>query len=248
MQDRLVASRLHHHRLPMLRFGRGCSAVPLPDAAALTERGAPRVGRIALRPLDAAHDLRRAVLVNKGFPAVRHQRRYNSVQLLLREGRRWCVCRGGLAGPRTLAGNLGQQARRPCRHGPHGNSRHRGSKRRAVRPVRPQSRGVLGKVPVGRGPGRDPAVRAVRFGPVRIAVPALLHRGYRVERGPLQQCLLALPLRKGRRGRLWEGLRAKAAARDHLGQIELLNVPCFANELRHIASEPKACQPGPIQP
>ena len=85
-----------------------------------------------------------------------------------------------------------------------------GRQRPAVRrPVRPESRGVLGELPADRGPGHHPAVRAVPFGPVCVAASPLLHRGGRVERGPLQQCLSALPLREGGWGRLWEALCAQ---------------------------------------
>ena len=70
MQDGLVARRLHHQRFPLLGSGRECSAAPVPDAGALTERRVPQVGRIALQPLDAACDLPRAVVVDKAFPAV----------------------------------------------------------------------------------------------------------------------------------------------------------------------------------
>ena len=69
-QDGLVARRLHHQGFPLLGSGKGCSAARVPDAGALTERGVPRVGRITLRPLYAAGDLRRAVVVDKAFPSV----------------------------------------------------------------------------------------------------------------------------------------------------------------------------------
>ena len=72
VQDDLVARRLHHQRFPLLGSGRGCSGVRVPDAGALTERGAPRGELIALRPLKGATDLRQAMVVDKGFPAV-HQ-------------------------------------------------------------------------------------------------------------------------------------------------------------------------------
>ena len=74
-------------------------------------------------------------------------------------------------------------------------------------------------MPAGRGPGRHFAVRAVRFGPVRVAAAPLLHRGGRIKRGPLQQGLLALPLREGGQGRLWEALRAQVL---RVGVIRLL--------------------------
>ena len=70
VQDGLVARRLQHQRLPLLRPGRGCAATCVPDAGALAECGVPRVGRVALRPLCASRDMRRAVVVDKTFPAV----------------------------------------------------------------------------------------------------------------------------------------------------------------------------------
>ena len=91
------------------------------------------------------------------------------------------------------------------------NVRHRGRQHPAVRRfTRPESRGVPGEVPTGGGPGHQSAVRAVRLGTVCVATPPLLHCGGRVERQPLQQCLLALSLREGGPERLWEGLCAQA--------------------------------------
>ena len=93
------------------------------------------------------------------------------------------VCRGELAGPRTLAGNAGQPGPRPGRHRLHGDGRHCGRERRVVRLfVRPEFRGVPAEVPAGRVPGCHSTVRAVRFGLVRVAAPPLLHRGGRVKR------------------------------------------------------------------
>ena len=70
MQDGLVARRLQHQRLSLLRPGRGCAATCVPDAGALAECGVPWVGRVALRPLYASRYLRRAVVVDKTLPAV----------------------------------------------------------------------------------------------------------------------------------------------------------------------------------
>ena len=78
------------------------------------------------------------------------------------------------------------------------------------RPVLPKSRGVPGEVPAGRSPGHYPTFHAVRLGPVRVAASSLLHRGGRVERGPLQQRLRALPLWERGQGRLPKALRAQA--------------------------------------
>ena len=64
-------------------------------------------------------------------------------------------------------------------------------------------------MPAGRRPGHHPAVRAVRLGPVCVAASPLLHRGGRVERGALLQCLQALPWWEGWRGWLREALRAQ---------------------------------------
>ena len=70
VQDRLVARRLQHQRLLLLRPGRGCAATFVPDAGALAECGVRRVGLVALRPLYASRDLLRAVVVDKTLPAV----------------------------------------------------------------------------------------------------------------------------------------------------------------------------------
>ena len=70
VQDGLVARRLQQQRFPLLRPGRGCAATRVPDAGALAECGVPQVGRVALRPLYALRDLRRAVVVDKTLPAV----------------------------------------------------------------------------------------------------------------------------------------------------------------------------------
>ena len=170
----------------------------------------PRVGSIALPPLYATRDLRRAVVVDKALHTVRQQRRRDEVQRLCREGVRWRVRCGRLTGPRGRAGDVGQQAHWPRRHGSHYDGRHRGRQCRAVRrPVLPKSRVVPAKLPAGRIRGHYPAVRAVWFGPVRVAASSLLHRGGRVEPGSLRQRVLALSLREGRRGRLQEALRAQ---------------------------------------
>ena len=121
------------------------------------------------------------------------------------------MCRRGLAGPRTLAGDKGQQLRRAGCHCFHGDRRDRERQRRAVgRSLRPESCGVSREVPAGRGPGRHSAVRAIRFSPFRVAALTLLHRVGGFAQGPLQQCLLALPLQEGGLGRLWEALCAEA--------------------------------------
>ena len=171
----------------------------------------PRVGRVALRPLYASRDLRRAVVVDETLPAVCQQRRRDDVPLLRREGCRRRVLCGWLAGPRVSAGDVGQQLRWPRRHGSHGDGRNRGRQRRAVRwPVLPEPRGIPGEVPAGRHPGHRSAVRAVRFGPVRAVACPLLYRGGRVERGAPLQHLRALSRREGGRGRLQEALCAQA--------------------------------------
>ena len=51
----------------------------IPDAGAPAECAVPRVGCIALRPLYAFRDLRRAVVVDEALPAVRQQRRRDDV-------------------------------------------------------------------------------------------------------------------------------------------------------------------------
>ena len=79
VQDGLVACRLQHQCPPLLRPGRGCAAARIPDAGAPAECGVPWVGCIALLPLYASRNLRRAVVVDEAFPAVRQQRRRNDV-------------------------------------------------------------------------------------------------------------------------------------------------------------------------
>ena len=69
VQDGLVARRLHHQRLPLLRPGRGYAVACVSDGGALAGRGVPRLGRVALRPLYASRNLRRAVVVDKTLPA-----------------------------------------------------------------------------------------------------------------------------------------------------------------------------------
>ena len=53
VQSGLVARRLRQKRFPLFESGKGYSATIVPDAGALSERGMPLVGRIALRPLYA---------------------------------------------------------------------------------------------------------------------------------------------------------------------------------------------------
>ena len=197
--------------LPLAGLWGRAAAACVPDAGALAERGVPQAGRVVLGPLYATRDLRWAVVVDKAFPNVRQQRRRNDVQLPRREGRRWAVRRGCLTLSRIPAGDVGQQARRPRRHGSHSDGRPRECQCRAVRrPVLLKSRGVLGELLAGRGLVHRPTVRAVQFGPVRVAASPLLHRSGRVERGSLQQCLLALPWQEGGGGRLREALCAEA--------------------------------------
>ena len=75
-----------------------------------------------------------------------------------------CVA-AGWRGCGFAAGDVGQQLRRPPRHGTHGDGRDRGRQPRAVRLfVLPEPRGISGEVPAGRRPGHRSAVRAVRFG------------------------------------------------------------------------------------
>ena len=68
--DGLVACRLQYQCLPLLRPGRGCAIARTPDAGAPAECGMPRVWCIALRPLYASRNLRRAVVVDEALPAV----------------------------------------------------------------------------------------------------------------------------------------------------------------------------------
>ena len=118
---------------------------------------------------------------------------------------------GRLAGLRVAAGDEGQQLRRPCRHGTHGDGRDRGRQRRAVRwSVLPEPRGISGEVPAGCHPGHRSAIRDVRFGTFRAVASPLLYRGRGVKRGALLQRLRALPRREGRRDWLQEALRASA--------------------------------------
>ena len=70
VHDGLVARRLQHQRFPLLRPGRGCAATRVPDAAAPAQCCVPRVGRVALRPLYASRDLRRALVLDETLPAV----------------------------------------------------------------------------------------------------------------------------------------------------------------------------------
>ena len=75
VQDGLVACRLQHQCLPLLRPGRGCAVARIPDVGAPAECGVPRLGCIALRPLYASRNLRRAVVVDEALPAVRQKHR-----------------------------------------------------------------------------------------------------------------------------------------------------------------------------
>ena len=70
VRDGLVARRLQHQRLPLLRPRRGWAATYVPDVAVPAACGVPRVARVALWPLYASRDLRRAVVVDKTLPAV----------------------------------------------------------------------------------------------------------------------------------------------------------------------------------
>ena len=79
VQDGLSACRLQHQCLPLLRPRRGCAAACIPDAGAPAECGVPRLGCIALRPLYASRNLRRAVVVYEALPAVCQQRRRDDV-------------------------------------------------------------------------------------------------------------------------------------------------------------------------
>ena len=71
VQDGLVACRLQHQCLPLLRPGWRCAIARTPDAGAPTECGMPRVWCFALWPLYASRNLRRAVVVDEALPAVR---------------------------------------------------------------------------------------------------------------------------------------------------------------------------------
>ena len=116
---------------------------------------------------------------------------------------------GRPAGLRVAAGDMGQQLRRPRRHGTHGDGRDRTRQRRAVRwSVLPEPRGISGKVPAGCYPGHRSAVRDVRFGAIRAVASQLLYCGGGVERGALLQRLRALPRQEGGRDWLREALRA----------------------------------------
>ena len=118
---------------------------------------------------------------------------------------------GRLAGLRVAAGVVGQQLRRPRRHGTHGDGRDRGRQHRAVRwSVLPEPRGISGEVPAGRRPGHHSEVRDVRFGTIRAIASPLLYRGGGVERGALLQRLRALPRQEGGQDWLREALRASA--------------------------------------
>ena len=68
--DGFVACCLQYQCLPLLRPGRGCAIARTPDAGAPAECGMPRVWCIALRPLYASRNLRRAVVVDEALPAV----------------------------------------------------------------------------------------------------------------------------------------------------------------------------------
>ena len=90
------------------------------------------------------------------------------------------------AGLRVAAEDVGQQLRRPRRHGTHGDGRDRRRQRRAVRwSVLPEPRGISGEVPAGCHPGRRSAVCDVRFGTIHAVASPLLYRGGGVERGAL---------------------------------------------------------------
>ena len=118
---------------------------------------------------------------------------------------------GRPAGLRVAAGDVGQQLRRPRRHGTHGDGRDRGRQRRAVRwSVLPEPRGISGEVPAGCHPGHRSAVCDVRFGTIRAVASPLLYRGGGVERGALPQRLRALPRQEGGRDWLREALGAWA--------------------------------------
>ena len=69
--DGLVACRLQHQCLPLLRPGWGCAIARTPDAGAPAESGMPRVWCIALRPLYASRNLHRAVVVDEALSPVR---------------------------------------------------------------------------------------------------------------------------------------------------------------------------------
>ena len=121
------------------------------------------------------------------------------------------MCCGRLAGMRVAAGDVGQQLRRPRRHGTHGDGSDRGRQRRAVHwSVLPEPGGISGEVPAGRRPGHHSAVRDVRFGTIRAVASTLLYRGGGVERGALLQRLRTLPWREGGRDWLREALCASA--------------------------------------
>ena len=108
VQDEQVACRLQRQCFALLRAGRECAATRVSDAGALAECGVPRVGCVALRPLYAPRDMRRAVVLDRTLPAVRQQRRCDDVQLFRREGCRRRVRCNRLAGPRVPAGDLRQ--------------------------------------------------------------------------------------------------------------------------------------------
>ena len=71
LYDGLVACRLQHQCLALPRPGWRCAIARTPDAGAPAECGTPRVWCIALRPLYASRNLRRAVVVDEALPAVR---------------------------------------------------------------------------------------------------------------------------------------------------------------------------------
>ena len=168
----------------------------------------PRVWCIALRPLYASRNLRRAVVVDKAPPC---RPLATPPRRCIAEGGRRRVRCGRLAGLRVAAGDVGQQLRRPRRHRTHGDGRDRKRQRRAVDwSVLPEPRGISGEVPAGCHPALRSAVRDVRFGTIRAVASPLLYRGGCVKRGALLQRLRALPRQEGGRDWLREALRAPA--------------------------------------
>ena len=196
--------------VPLLGSRGDCVADRVPDASVPAERGVPRMGRVALRTLYATHNLRWAVAVDEAIPAVLEKRCCDDVQLLCREGRRWRVRRGWLAGSRILAGTWGSRRAGHVATNPMVTdatvdaSAVRSAGRYCLSP-----RGVPSEGLAGRGPGHHPAARTVWFGPVCFAASPLLHRSGCVNRGSLQQCLLALPRREGGQGQLRVALCAQ---------------------------------------
>ena len=123
-----------------------------------------------------------------------------------------CVCvAAGWQGRASRQGTWGSKRASHTATGPMVTACDRGRQCNAVRrPLRPAWDGVRREVTAGRGPGHHPAVHAIRLGPVRVAASPMLHRGGRFECGSPQQCLLALFLREGWRGRLREARCAQA--------------------------------------